>query len=93
LSSPVEETVGAMAELVHAGKVRYLGLSEAAPATIRRAMQVHPTIPWARVGARTMMPRTRPLYSTMDEPSTVNVVVTIMILVVCGCSGVDPHSD
>ena len=34
---PIEETVGAMAELVRAGKVRYLGLSEAAPATIRRA--------------------------------------------------------
>jgi aryl-alcohol dehydrogenase-like predicted oxidoreductase len=39
---PIEETVGAMAELVTAGKVRYLGLSEAAPATIRRAMKVHP---------------------------------------------------
>jgi aryl-alcohol dehydrogenase-like predicted oxidoreductase len=39
---PIEETVGAMAELVEAGKVRYLGLSEAAPATIRRAHAVHP---------------------------------------------------
>ena len=39
---PIEETVGAMAELVRAGKVRYLGLSEAAPATIRRAHAVHP---------------------------------------------------
>jgi aryl-alcohol dehydrogenase-like predicted oxidoreductase len=39
---PIEETVGAMAELVAAGKVRYLGLSEAAPATIRRAHKVHP---------------------------------------------------
>ncbi len=39
---PIEETVGAMSELVLAGKVRYLGLSEAAPATIRRAAQVHP---------------------------------------------------
>jgi aryl-alcohol dehydrogenase-like predicted oxidoreductase len=39
---PIEETVGAMAELVKAGKVRYLGLSEAAPATIRRAHKVHP---------------------------------------------------
>src|SRR5437867_3944801 len=38
----IEETVGAMAELVRAGKVRYLGLSEAAPATIRRAHAVHP---------------------------------------------------
>jgi aryl-alcohol dehydrogenase-like predicted oxidoreductase len=38
----IEETVGAMAELVRAGKVRYLGLSEAAPATIRRAQRVHP---------------------------------------------------
>jgi len=38
----IEETVGAMAELVRAGKVRFLGLSEAAPATIRRAQAVHP---------------------------------------------------
>jgi aryl-alcohol dehydrogenase-like predicted oxidoreductase len=38
----IEETVGAMAELVQHGKVRYLGLSEAAPATIRRAHAVHP---------------------------------------------------
>jgi aryl-alcohol dehydrogenase-like predicted oxidoreductase len=40
--TPVEETWGAMAELVEAGKVRYLGLSEAAPETIRRAHAVHP---------------------------------------------------
>ncbi|MDZ8186832.1 MAG: aldo/keto reductase [Nostoc sp. ChiSLP02] len=39
---PIEDTVGAMAELVQQGKVRYLGLSEAAPATIRRAQAVHP---------------------------------------------------
>jgi aryl-alcohol dehydrogenase-like predicted oxidoreductase len=39
---PIEETVGAMAELVRAGKVRYLGLSEASPATVRRAYKVHP---------------------------------------------------
>jgi aryl-alcohol dehydrogenase-like predicted oxidoreductase len=39
---PIEETVGAMASLVEAGKVLYLGLSEAAPETIRRAHQVHP---------------------------------------------------
>lgn len=39
---PIEETVGAMADLVKQGKVRYLGLSEAAPATIRRAHAVHP---------------------------------------------------
>src|SRR6266481_5114263 len=39
---PIEETVGAMAELVKAGKVKYLGLSEASPATIRRAHKVHP---------------------------------------------------
>jgi aryl-alcohol dehydrogenase-like predicted oxidoreductase len=39
---PIEETVGAMSELVEAGKVRYLGLSEAAPETIRRAHAVHP---------------------------------------------------
>jgi aryl-alcohol dehydrogenase-like predicted oxidoreductase len=39
---PVEETIGAMAELVAAGKVRHLGLSEASPSTIRRAQAVHP---------------------------------------------------
>ena len=39
---PIEDTVGAMADLVQQGKVRYLGLSEAAPATIRRAHAVHP---------------------------------------------------
>ena len=40
--TPIEETVGAMAELVRAGKVRYIGLSEAAPDTIRRAHAVYP---------------------------------------------------
>lgn len=40
--TPIEETVGAMAELVRAGKVRYLGLSEAGSETIRRAHKVHP---------------------------------------------------
>ncbi len=40
--TPIEDTVGAMAELVKAGKVRYLGLSEASPDTLRRAMKVHP---------------------------------------------------
>ncbi len=39
---PIEETVGAMAELVQLGKVRHLGLSEASPATLRRAHRVHP---------------------------------------------------
>ena len=41
-SVPIEDTVGAMAELVTAGKVKHLGLSEAAPTTIRRAAAVHP---------------------------------------------------
>ena len=41
-SVPIEETVGAMSRLVQAGKVRFLGLSEAAPATVRRAHAVHP---------------------------------------------------
>ena len=40
--TPIEETLGAMAELVKAGKVKYLGLSEASPATIRRAHKIHP---------------------------------------------------
>jgi len=41
-NTPIEDTVGAMADLVKAGKVRYIGMSEAAPATIRRAHKVHP---------------------------------------------------
>jgi aryl-alcohol dehydrogenase-like predicted oxidoreductase len=40
--TPIEDTVGAMADLVKAGKIKYLGLSEASPATIRRAHKVHP---------------------------------------------------
>jgi aryl-alcohol dehydrogenase-like predicted oxidoreductase len=42
LTVPIEETTGAMADLVQAGKVRFIGLSEAAPATIRRAHKIHP---------------------------------------------------
>ena len=41
-NTPIEDTIGAMADLVRQGKVRYLGMSEAAPATIRRAHAVHP---------------------------------------------------
>jgi len=41
-NTPIEDTVGAMADLVHQGKVRYLGLSEAAVNTIRRAHKIHP---------------------------------------------------
>ncbi|MGA3187766.1 MAG: aldo/keto reductase [Bryobacteraceae bacterium] len=40
--TPIEDTVGAMADLVKAGKVKYLGLSEASPSTIRRAHKIHP---------------------------------------------------
>jgi aryl-alcohol dehydrogenase-like predicted oxidoreductase len=40
--TPIEDTVGAMADLVRAGKVRFIGLSEASPSTIRRAHRVHP---------------------------------------------------
>jgi len=42
LNVPIEETIGAMADLVRAGKVRYLGMSEAAPRTLQRAAAVHP---------------------------------------------------
>ncbi len=42
LDVPIEDTIGAMADLVRAGKVRYLGMSEAAPSTLRRAAAVHP---------------------------------------------------
>jgi aryl-alcohol dehydrogenase-like predicted oxidoreductase len=66
--TPIEETVGAMAELVQAGKVRYLGLSEAAPATIRRAHAVHPITAlqteysvWARDPEAEIIPTVREL--------------------------------
>lgn len=65
---PIEETVGAMAALVKAGKVRYLGLSEAAPATIRRAHAVHPISAlqteyslWAREPEAEILPTVREL--------------------------------
>ncbi len=65
---PIEETVGAMAELVKAGKVRHLGLSEAAPATIRRAHAVHPISAlqteyslWSREPEDELLPTTREL--------------------------------
>jgi aryl-alcohol dehydrogenase-like predicted oxidoreductase len=66
--TPIEETVGAMAELVAAGKVRYLGLSEAAAATIRRAHAVHPISAlqteysiWTRDPEAEILPTTREL--------------------------------
>ncbi|MBC7285184.1 aldo/keto reductase [Hoeflea sp.] len=67
-NTPIEETVGAMAELVKAGKVRYLGLSEAAPETIRRAHAVHPITAlqteyslWSREPEDEILPTTREL--------------------------------
>jgi aryl-alcohol dehydrogenase-like predicted oxidoreductase len=66
--TPIEETVGAMGELVQAGKVRYLGLSEAAPSTIRRAHAVHPISAlqteysvWAREPEAEILPALREL--------------------------------
>ena len=66
--TPIEETVGAMAELVTQGKVRYLGLSEAAPGTIRRANAVHPISAlqteysvWSRDPEREILPTLREL--------------------------------
>ncbi len=65
---PIEETVGAMAELVAAGKVRFLGLSEASPETIRRAHAVHPISAlqteyslWTRDVERRILPTVREL--------------------------------
>jgi aryl-alcohol dehydrogenase-like predicted oxidoreductase len=67
-ATPIEETVGAMAELVRAGKVRYLGLSEAAAPTIRRAHAVHPIAAlqseyslWTRDPEETVLPSLREL--------------------------------
>jgi aryl-alcohol dehydrogenase-like predicted oxidoreductase len=66
--TPIEETVGAMAELVTLGKVRFLGLSEAAPETIRRAHAVHPISAlqteysvWSRDPEREILPTLREL--------------------------------
>ena len=66
--TPIEETVGAMGELVKAGKVKYLGLSEASPATIRRAHKVHPITAlqteysiWERHVEREILPTVREL--------------------------------
>jgi aryl-alcohol dehydrogenase-like predicted oxidoreductase len=65
---PIEETVGAMAELIHAGKVRFIGLSEASAATIRRANKVHPIAAlqteyslWTRDPEEEILPVTRAL--------------------------------
>jgi aryl-alcohol dehydrogenase-like predicted oxidoreductase len=65
---PIEETVGAMAELVREGKVRFLGLSEAAPETIRRAHAVHPIAAlqteyslWSRDPEEALLPTVREL--------------------------------
>ena len=67
-SVPIEETVGAMAALVKQGKVRFLGLSEAAPATLRRAAKVHPIAAlqseyslWTRDHERDVLPTCREL--------------------------------
>jgi aryl-alcohol dehydrogenase-like predicted oxidoreductase len=67
-STPIEETVGAMAGLVRAGKVRHIGLSEAGPATIRRAVAVHPIAAlqteyslWTRDPEDEVLPTTREL--------------------------------
>jgi aryl-alcohol dehydrogenase-like predicted oxidoreductase len=66
--TPIEDSVGAMADLVRAGKVRCLGLSEAAPATIRRAHRIHPISAlqseyslWWREPEATVMPLCREL--------------------------------
>ena len=67
-NTPIEETVGAMADLVREGKVRYIGLSEAAPDTIRRAHAVHPITAlqteyslWSRDAEEAVLPLCREL--------------------------------
>lgn len=68
VKTPIEETVGAMADLVRAGKVRHIGLSEAAPRTIRRAHAVHPVTVlqteyslWSREPEEEILPTLREL--------------------------------
>jgi aryl-alcohol dehydrogenase-like predicted oxidoreductase len=65
---PIEDTVGALGDLVHDGKVRWLGMSEAAPATIRRAVKVHPIAAlqteyslWTRDPEKEVLPTCREL--------------------------------
>ncbi|MHB9145828.1 MAG: aldo/keto reductase [Symbiobacteriia bacterium] len=65
---PIEETIGAMSDLVRQGKVRYVGMSEAAPATIRRAHAVHPVTAlqteyslWSREPEDAILPTVREL--------------------------------
>src|SRR5207245_3768172 len=65
---PIEDTVGAMKKLVDQGKVRYLALSEAGVATLRRAHKVHPLValeaeysPWSRDAAKAILPACRDL--------------------------------
>ena len=65
---PIEDTIGAMRDLVHAGKVRWLGMSEAAPATIRRAATIHPIAAlqteyslWTRDPEKEVLPTCREL--------------------------------
>ncbi len=67
-NTPIEETVGAMSRLVEEGKVRYLGLSEAGPATLERAYRVHPITAlqteyslWTRDAEATVLPTCRRL--------------------------------
>jgi aryl-alcohol dehydrogenase-like predicted oxidoreductase len=67
-NTPIEDTVGAMADLVKAGKVRFLGLSEAAPATVRRAAKAHPVAAlqteyslWSRDPEAAILPTVREL--------------------------------
>jgi aryl-alcohol dehydrogenase-like predicted oxidoreductase len=68
LNTPIEETVGALAELVREGKVRHIGLSEAAPETIRRAHKVYPITAlqsefslWSREPEEAILPTVREL--------------------------------
>ena len=67
-NTPIEETVGAMADLIEAGKIKYIGLSEAGPATIRRASAVHSIAAlqteyslWTRDPENEVLPTTREL--------------------------------
>jgi aryl-alcohol dehydrogenase-like predicted oxidoreductase len=73
--TPIEDTVGAMAELIQEGKVRHIGLSEAAPETIRRAHAVHPvTALQTEYSLWTRTPKPR---SSMREPAICAVKPTV----------------
>lgn len=104
--TPIEETVGAMANLVREGKVRFLGLSEAGPQTIRRAHQVHPLSAlqteyslWTRDVEKEILPTCRELgigfvpYSPLGRGFLTGRIKTVSVLDEKDFRRVNPRFD